>query len=416
MPSTKRLIPRRALIVVRPRTSEESSNSTSTPVFDALGDAPVAPLAPPPPPTPPRIVNSIVSIPSSTTTPLFQAQDVVDSTTFSQTLKILNPKSWLQLWTHLNTRAHVPVFVHGPTGCGKTRGVHELVTHMGMRPVCLDAVEADDTAQLVQWVRRTREAHTLRRQSVIIIDDMEGFTPAARAELARLSKDERPHLNPMILICNARRDPLWKDFSKQCGDVRLFAPNEYTLLKWFTTCYRWTSQHDNVTRVGVSETVLRSHCGPLLTQGDVRRIQTALETCNHLGTNLSLNHDVHVQNAFDASRRLFRGTLTPEQWTVVTDARDCNLLQYHVSNLGTDRDDLANCLETFSVCDIMVPERYELSETQSHITRFIQACSIPVQLPTRSQDVGALCPPPRVARGSRLEEETLWSALRSSGR
>lgn len=403
MVSTKRLVPKRPLREVRSRISVGGS----TPVFSTLEDAPVAPLKPPPPPPPPESTQNS-RITTTTATRHVECRKVVKPSTFPQSLRILNPKAWVQLWTHLNTRGNVPVFVHGPTGCGKTHGVHQLVAHMGMRPVYLDAVEADDTAQLVAWIRRTREARTILRKSVVIIDDMEGFTPMARSELARLSKDERSEQNPMIFICNARRDPLWKEFSKQAGDVRLFAPNQYTLLKWFTTCYQWTSSRDGLSRVGVSETVLRSRCGTLLVNGDIRRIKTALETCNRLGANLSLDHDVHVQNTFDASRLLLRGTISPTQWSVHTDPRDCTLLQYHASNVGTDCDELAECLDTFSLCDVMVPERFETSGIQNTLTQEIQAYSIAVQLPTRSRDVGALCPPPRVARSNRRVEEIQW--------
>jgi hypothetical protein len=274
-----------------------------------------------------------------------------------------------------------------------------------MRPVCLDAVEADDTTQLVTWIRRTREARTLKRQSVIILDDMEGFTLHARAQLAKLAADQRSELNPLVMICNSRRDPMWKAFPKSNAEVRLFAPNQHTLRRWFSTCYQWTSHHDNVERVGVSEAVLCSYCTSLLNHGDIRRIVTALETCNRLGTNLSTNHDIHVSNTFDASRRLLRGCMTPELWTTLTEPRDSVLLQYHTTSLATADtcDELANVLDTFSACDTMAPERFELTIAQFPMTHFIQASAIPTQLPTRSRDVGALCPPPRLPRNTRLE-------------
>jgi len=349
---------------------------------------------------------------------LFGTRRSVSPSTFPASLKILNPNAWISLLSHIDKTPHVPIFVHGPTGCGKTRGVHQLITHLGMRPVCLDAVEADDTAQLVTWVRRTREARTLKRQSVIILDDMEGFTPNARTELAKLAADQRCELNPMVMICNSRRDPMWKGFPKQIPDVRLFAPNEYTLLRWFSRCYTWTSQHDNMERVGVSEAVLRSHCTSLLNHGDIRRIVTALETCNRLGTNLSVDHDTHVSNTFDASRRLLRGCMTPELWTTLTEPRDSALLQYHATSLATGDtcDELANVLDTFSACDTMAPDRFELTDAQFPITHFIQASAIPTQLPTRSRDVGALCPPPRLPRSTHLDEENQWMSLRPSGR
>ena len=334
---------------------------------------------------------------------------MADAALLPPSLRIMNPKAWGQLATHLKSRPHVPVMLHGPTGCGKTHGTEELLNALQMRAVCLDAVEADNTQQLVTWVRRTREAHTLKRQSVIVLDDLEGFTANARAELAKLSKDERSGLNPLIFICNERRSPMWKDFSKKMGDVRLFAPNVHTVLKWFATCYVWTSVHDQTTRQGVSETVLRTHCDALLHHGDLRRIVTALETQQRLGANLSLHHDQHVTNTFDASRRLLKGTMTPAAWASMTEPRDVALLQYHVPNYATDIHELSRCLDTFATCDAMMPDRFELCNAQHGLTHITQASAVQQQLPTRSRDVGALCLPPRiVCNRPRPEEDSQW--------
>lgn len=421
MPSTKRRVPARPTKIVRARTTTTESQSTTVevPQFTDLGTAPVASVVPPPSPRGSPVSENHPQPRLPLPPPnIFGTRRSVSPSTFPTSLKILNPNAWVSLWSHIDKTPHIPVFVHGPTGCGKTRGVHQLITHLGMRPVCLDAVEADDTAQLVTWIRRTREARTLKRQSVIILDDMEGFTLNVRAELAKLAADQRSELNPLVMICNSRRDPMWKSFPKSTAEVRLFAPNEYTLRRWFSTCYKWTSYRDNVERVGVSEAVLRSHCTSLLNHGDIRRIVTALETCNRLGSNLSIDHDTHVSNTFDASRRLLRGCMTPELWTTLTEPRDSVLIQYHATSLATADtcDELASVLDTFSACDTMVPDRFEVTDAQFPITHFIQASAIPVQLTTRSLDVGALCPPPRLPKNTRLEEETQWTSLRSSAR
>lgn len=421
MPSTKRRVPARPIKIVRARTSAIDSQSAAVeiPRFSDLGTAPVASIVPRPFPNGYSISDHHQQLPSPPKPSiLFGARRCVSPSTFPTSLKILNPNAWVSLLSHFDKTPHVPVFVHGSTGCGKTRGVHQLIVHLGMRPVYLDAVEADDTTQLLMWIRRTREARTLKRQSVIILDDMEGFTLNARAEIAKLATDKRSELNPMVMICNSRRDPMWRAFPTSIAEVRLFAPNEYTLVRWFSTCYPWTSHHDNVERVGVSETVLRSHCSSLLKHGDIRRIVTALSTCNHLGTNLSLHHDTHVPNTFDASRRLLRGSMTPELWTTLTESRDATLLQYHSTSLATMAtcDEIARCLDTFSLCDTMAPDRYELTDAQFPMTHFIHASAIPTQLPKRSLDVGALCPPPRLPRNTRPAEETQWTSLRSTKR
>lgn len=412
MPRSKRLIEKPPIKIQEHPNDNYVLESLYT-GFTPLASAPVAPLETPPPP-PPSILLDVtpeVSPPPHPMSSLFESQRNVNPVTFPKSLQILNPNAWKQLWEHLSTKGQIPAFVHGPTGVGKTRGVAELVTHMGLRTVCLDAVEADDTQQLVTWVRRTREAHTFKRKSVVIIDDMEGFTPNARIELAKLSKDERVGLNPIIFIANARRDPMWKSFSTSIVDIRLFTPRQGPLRQWFKECYKWTCLRTN-TDLPVTDHVLDTFCSSLIPIGDIRRIAMALETQNQLDVNLSLGHDRHITNTFDASRKLILGEMPPCEWATITEPRDATLLQFHATRLALDIDRLADCLDTFSHCDTMMPDRFEVSNTQSPMTQLTQASAIQIQL-ERSIHIGALFLPPRITRTSRRDSWDMPVGLRT---
>lgn len=300
---------------------------------------------------------------------------------------------------------HVPLLLHGPIGSGKTCGVGELLAHLGLRAVYLDAVEADDTAQLSLWIRRTRESRTLEQKSVVVVDDLEGFTANARAEVCKLAQDKRRCLNPLLLVVHARRDPLWKALLA-LPDVRLGAPPESVLYAWFRTHFVWTSFKDESAQVGLPHIVVDAE-RDLLRTGDVRRLVTAFTTRIQLGRSLARAHDVHVANVFDASRRLLRHTLTAEAWVVHTDPRDCTLLQHHLASVaGDDLDRLAGALDVFSCVDGgMYPARYDAA--QHTVAAWVQAEA--ARLTSRTRDVGALGPPPRPPTRTRPEPETLKS-------
>ena len=122
---------------------------------------------------------------------------------------------------------------------------------------------------------------------------------------------------------------------------------------------------------------------------------------------MSLDHDSHIPNTFDASRKLLRGTMSPDTWTTFTEPRDANLVQYHVTTTTQDIEQTANCLDTFSLADILLPDRFENVSSQLPITHFLQASAIHY-VPNRSLNVGALCPPPRKGNILSLAKEIPW--------
>jgi len=157
-----------------------------------------------------------------------------------------NKKGWDAVCIHLTTRASCPLVLHGPTGCGKTAGLTCLLEAMRLRPVFLDAVEADDVLQLVMWIKRARDSGAVstdeRRRAVVVVDDVEGFGSSERAldALATLSRDNAPGRNPLVFVLHNARDPKWKRFST-LPTYRLFAPNQHVASEWFHRHHEWTT-------------------------------------------------------------------------------------------------------------------------------------------------------------------------------
>ena len=387
-------------------------------------DAPVrARYAPPPslpaaPPTPPRRERPPTPPPRRAperAPAACEQRPPTNVASLPRSLELLgNARAWIAVRTHVLETPHVPLLLHGPTGCGKTRGVEALLAHLGMRAVTLDAVEADDTAQLSLWIRRTREARTLGRVSVVVVDDLEGFTHAARAEVARLAEDQRSSLNPMLLVCSARRDPAFRAL-QALPDVRLFAPRERDLRAWFGEAYAWTSAHEGhaVVHTGLSRNVLDLE-QDLLRAGDVRRLVTAFRSRNALGASMADAHDDHCPNAFEAARRLLRGTMPVDAWSAGADAYDVALVQHALVPCAAEGDAsieaLADALDHVSAADVMLPDRYELRDAQRPVAARVHGGAARLLAATTpSPGGGAIAPPPRIEMRTRRAEEIQWT-------
>lgn len=323
-----------------------------------------------------------------------------------------NKKAWDAVHAHLTTRASSPLVLQGPTGCGKTAGLTCLLEAMRLRPVFLDAVEADDVSQLVVWIKRARDSDAVsteeRRRAVVVVDDVEGFGASERAldALATLARDEAPGRNPLVFVLHNARDPKWKRFST-LPTYRLFAPNQHVASEWFRTHHEWTTSDAKgvvTRRKGFSQALLDT-ARSVLACGDLRRIATHLVFAATTGVGHRSGNDSFPSSIFDATRRLFRATLDADAWAGHAEPRDLALLQYHTPSAFDDDDieGLARALDVFSEVDASRPGRYE------HVGTFDRWGAHAVATSTRcltnpARDVGALCPPPRATRTGPLPD------------
>lgn len=302
---------------------------------------------------------------------------------------------------HLTATPHRPVLLHGPVGVGKTVGIRLVLEAMGYRVCVFDAVEADDTAQLEEWVTTTRALRYTQpavKKSAIVLDDLEGFTPDARTRIARLCERSKEGDAPLILVCHAARDTAWKAL-RHLPDVRLRVPSEATLYRWFVHHARLVGP-DGSERRCTSGAVHAQR--DLLRTGDVRRVRMALEHPVHPG-------DAHFASPFDAARKLYQSDTTPQRWANAAAAYDVELVQFHATTHARDMDELACCLDAFSCADTLLPDRFETATHQFPLV-FHCAALAPKLLTNRLRDAGPLHPPPR-GNQPRSDAKTPSSAL-----
>ena len=276
-----------------------------------------------------------------------------EAKTLPQSLEVLgNARAWTEVRDHITRDAtsSVPLMIDGPTGCGKTTGVKELLTHLGMRPVFLDAVEADDTHQMCTWIKRARDSNSFDgTRAVIVVDDMEGFTANMRSELVKFAMDRRTALNPMLLICNNIRELMWRPFS-QVPSVRLFAPRDYSCLRYFTQEYpkRWV-QH-----------IVQAN------DNDLRQIKMSLDACSERkasldqrGEHFDLTKELPLlggnadrsSNVFHSLSDLVKNGVTPDEWIRDTGELTERVVFSNYPHMARDVDAMAAMADVLSASD-----------------------------------------------------------------
>ena len=256
-------------------------------------------------------------------------------------------------------------------------GVTCLLDAMGIRPVVLDSVEADDMGQLALWIKRTRECKPMASPHALVLDDLDGFTEQARTKVTQLATESVSGHAPTILICDNLRAPMWKSLASLPA-FRMRTPTEHVTYEWFVRHHQWSIAHDAVPTVGVPPAYLRAMT-ELLQLGDLRRIAIAVTlTAAVPSSPLATRGDVTVSNVFEATRKLFKRSFTPQQWTQHAEARDVELLQFHATNYtGTDIHTLADTLDSFSRLDASRPSRYEHMVHYDATNRYVSAATVP---------------------------------------
>ena len=341
---------------------------------------------PPPPPSREPIV--IVTSESSTAA-------------LPECLRMLgNKRAWEAVRGHLVASPSDPFLLSGPTGCGKTAGIVRLLESMHLHPVMLDGVEADDTQQLITWIKRTRDSVSFGGKRAVVVDDLEGFTEKARDAIVTLSRDNAPGRAPLVLVVNNARDPLWKRLNA-LKVYRMFPPNEHVAFEWFKDHQTWQDGARNERR-GFNPEILHT-ASSVLACGDLRRIRNHLVVAATTGLGFRGDNDSFPSNIFEASRRLYRRTISAQDWATFAEPRDVHLLQYHTTNACDDIHRLSNALDTFSSMDAHRPARYEHTNTFDYSNAHTVAASTRV-FTNPSRDVGALSLPPPPNRGKRLPD------------
>lgn len=394
-----------------PRPSERGWNGYGLPArsygTNAITPPPPTPPIPTPPILTPPILTPPIPIPPISTPHLPPSSNNVRAITTlpKGTRSLGNAKQWATIVGHLQSsgKRHKPLVIWGSTGSGKTYGVREVLAQMNYRICELDGSDAEDTHQLITWVKRMRDIKVLEKSNVVFLDDFESFTPDARKRLVEILKtSNNSHLAPIIVTCTQFKHPDMKEL-QQFNHVRLFTPNEHIIEKWFNvngiTRTTWNGKEWTTScRPPKANWASTVHMREMLSFGDVRRVRIALEWAALTKHTLSVQHSVAFLNSFQATQQLLLKKTSPDKWASGAESRDVNLIREHLpkhvasgKNLLGDLEALAEVMDHLSCADIQAPQRFEQTSTQLPYTLLLAAMTTTCF--SNTQGVGALHPP-----------------------
>lgn len=301
----------------------------------------------------------------------------------------------------------------GPTGCGKSCGVRDLLAHLGYVVMSLDGTDPDNGHELITWIKRTRglleNAHG--GQSAVFLDDVESFTEPTRTLLGEYLQKARDDTSAGVLVvtCTQLRDPALRCLASLDDDVRLFAPYADRVREWFLAHHPWEKALPDGTterRVGFPAHFVQRHAH-LLGGGDLRAIGAALESQVRFAGSASSRDDT-FRNAFDATRRLLQRQVHWSRWAEYAEPRDVELVREHlprcVPNDATGLDALADALDALSQADACQPANFEARAPHAAYPKAVVAAT--AHLTSRARDVGALAPPRSLRPTSGLPPQT----------
>ena len=315
-----------------------------------------------------------------------------------------NAKAWREMLSHVqdvNSRSD-PIVLWGPTGCGKTCGVRTLFKAMKYHLIELDGADADDTKQLIHWIKRFRYSKAILKNSAILLDDFESLTTEGRSLLISLLKrtSGQKNLCPLVVTCTQLKEPTMSPL-QMMHSVRMFSPSEHVCQDWFES-RGFTVDDCN----GSCVQMYPAHNwhvwnGNILKTGDLRRINISLKwksmTKKTLyGKEISVQDPLLFVNIFQSTQQLFKRSIQPHVWSEHAQTTNMDLLCEHVPRYVLDIKDLSLFCDTLSVVDSTQPLRFETSVNQIRFNLYTVALGTTLSLiGANVRDVGALAPPPR---------------------
>lgn len=114
-----------------------------------------------------------------------------------------NHQVWKSVAKLISTEKVATILLHGPHGCGKTRGVHELaLSHLGLTVYEINASNVEGVERLAKDVRHVTRTKTLLGPRLLLVDDLEGFDETYVDKVAELLKARVEGDGPMVITCH----------------------------------------------------------------------------------------------------------------------------------------------------------------------------------------------------------------------
>lgn len=220
------------------------------------------------------------------------------SDTLSRFLQVAgNARAWETMAQSIRGAPHRAILLHGPTGCGKTRGVFDLANNcLGMTVSELNATSVYGTDEFRRKIVGVTGSRTLLGPRIVLIEDIEGFEESYIATLAKILKERREDSGPMVITCRNPFDRTLLCFrTLDLQQVRLFSPSKSQLVEAV-----------KLVRQDMTESVIAHHAEHA--NGNFHQIFIRLKTF------INSAPDAHV-GLFETTQQLLTGNAGAEEWT-----------------------------------------------------------------------------------------------------
>lgn len=230
-----------------------------------------------------------------------------------------NRRAWETFASTLRQQRNAVILLHGPTGCGKTRGVIECARcTLGMSIYELNASGVRGTEEFTRDIEQVAGTRTLLGSRLILLDDLEGFDEVYIACVIKIIKKRTTADGPMVITCN---NPFHRALvglrPLDIVRMRMYAPSPKQMaLAWKT---------------------IRKDVSPLILE---RHVQNSLGNFHQLGLLIrsfcDSRPDTHV-DTFETTQKRIAGTTTVDDWkrageshilTAILHENYCNLAEH----------------------------------------------------------------------------------------
>jgi hypothetical protein len=277
-----------------------------------------------------------------------------------------NLKAWQQVAK--SVQLGKVVFLHGPHGCGKTAGVHDLATgHLGMRVYEINPGNTEGLETFTRDVRHVTRVKTLLGPRLVLIDDIEGFDECYVKAALTMVKEHSAEDSSIVFTSSDMYDRRIAAFRgiDNVTYIRMYCPS----VKNVVASVRASSLSN------ASSALIES----LASQTGGNFHQLLLRLRLHIAS----QPDVHV-NLFKTTDLLLRGEASVDTWIRAAETHSLTLLLYEnapdisVSCDGsTALDRLADFYEVFSGAQFF-PEHESVYVSGFAARSFLRTTAVPI--------------------------------------
>ena len=113
-----------------------------------------------------------------------------------------NRRAWEVVVRALRERHDATILLHGPTGCGKTRGIAECARRtLGMSVYELNPAVVRSTEAFVRDIEQVASTRTLLGSRIVLVDDLEGFDETYISCFVNILKQRTASHGPLVITC-----------------------------------------------------------------------------------------------------------------------------------------------------------------------------------------------------------------------